>query len=139
MHNYESWCRMTRKQEREEAFILIFEKQFNDSPVEDILNLAVEVRDIKPDEYIKNTFFGVYSNIGDIDRIISDNAVGWSINRLSKTALAVLRLSIYEMIYNDEIPTAVSINEAVEILKKYATKQDASYVNGILSTVSKSL
>ena len=139
MHNYESWCRMTRKQEREEEFILIFEKQFNDSPVEDILNLAVEVRDIKPDEYIKNTFFGVYSNIGDIDRIISDNAVGWSINRLSKTALAVLRLSIYEMIYNDEIPTAVSINEAVEILKKYATKQDASYVNGILSTVSKSL
>lgn len=139
MYNYESWCRMTRKQAREEAFILIFEKQFNDSPLEDILDLAVEVRDIKPDDYIKDTFFGVYSNIGDIDRIISDNAVGWSINRLSKTALAVLRLSVYEMKYIEEIPVAVSINEAVEILKKYATKQDASYVNGILSTVSKTL
>ena len=130
---------MTRKQAREEAFILIFEKQFNDSPLEDILDLAVEVRDIKPDDYIKDTFFGVYSNIGDIDKIISDNAVGWSINRLSKTALAVLRLSVYEMKFVSEIPVAVSINEAVEILKKYATKQDASYVNGILSTVSKSL
>ncbi len=130
---------MTRRQAREEAFILIFEKQFNDSPLEEILELAVEVRDIKPDDYIKNTFFGVYENVDSIDKIISDNAVGWSINRLSKTALAVLRLSVYEIMFLDEIPNAVSINEAVEILKKYATKQDASYVNGILSTVAKSI
>ena len=129
---------MTRRQAREEAFILIFEKQFNDSPLDEILDLAVEVRDIEPDDYIKNTFFGVYDNIGQIDSIISENAVGWSINRLSKTALAVLRLSVYEIKFVEEIPTAVSINEAVEILKKYATGQDASYVNGILSTVAKS-
>ncbi|MBO4693272.1 MAG: transcription antitermination factor NusB [Clostridia bacterium] len=129
---------MTRRQAREEAFILIFEKQFNDSPLNDILELAVEVRDIKPDDYVKNAFFGVYDNIEQIDKIISDNAVGWSINRLSKTALAVLRLSVYEIKFMEEIPVAVSINEAVEILKKYATKQDASYVNGILSTVAKS-
>ena len=125
---------MTRRQAREEAFILVFEKQFNDSPLEDILNLAVEVRDIKPDDYIKDAFFGVYSNLDDIDKIISDCAVGWSIGRISKTALAVLRLSIYEMKYISEIPVAVSINEAVEILKKYATKEDAKYVNGILSS-----
>ena len=125
---------MTRRQAREEAFILVFEKQFNDSPLEDILDLAVEVRDIKPDDYIKDAFFGVYSNLEEIDRIISDCAVGWSIGRISKTALAVLRLSIYEMKYISEIPVAVSINEAVEILKKYATKEDAKYVNGILST-----
>lgn len=139
MHNYESWCLMTRRQAREEAFILIFEKQFNDSPLDEILDLAVQVRDIKPDDYIKNTFFGVYDNVESIDKIISDNAVGWSINRLSKTALAVLRLSVYEIKFIDEIPAAVSINEAVEILKKYATKQDASFVNGILSTVAKSV
>ena len=125
---------MTRRQAREEAFILVFEKQFNDSPLEDILNLAVEVRDIKPDDYIKDAFFGVYSNLESIDRIISDCAVGWSISRISKTALAVLRLAVYEMKYISEIPVAVSINEAVEILKKYATKEDAKYVNGILST-----
>ena len=125
---------MTRRQAREEAFILVFEKQFNDSPLEDILNLAVEVRDIKPDDYIKDAFFGVYSNLDDIDKIISDCAVGWSIGRISKTALAVLRLSIYEMKYISEIPVAVSINEAVEILKKYATKEEAKYLNGILSS-----
>ena len=126
---------MTRRQAREEAFILIFEKQFNDSSLDDILELAIEVRDIKPDDYIKNAFFGVYDKLVDIDAIISENASGWDIGRLSKTALAVLRLAVFEMKYMDDIPVAVSINEAVEILKKYATVKDAKYVNGILSTV----
>lgn len=128
---------MTRRQAREEAFILIFEKQFNDSPLAEILELAVQVRNFEPDEYIKKTFFGVYDNVEELDSIISDNAIGWSINRISKTALAVLRLSIFEILYCDDIDTAVSINEAVEILKKYATDSDAKYVNGILSSVEK--
>lgn len=128
---------MTRKQAREEAFILIFEKEFNDDALADILSLAEEVRDIKADEYVKKVFFGVFENVEDIDNTISQNAVGWSINRITKTALAVLRLAIYEMKYYEEIPVSVSINEAVELAKKYATKEDASFINGILSTVAK--
>lgn len=130
---------MTRKQAREEAFILIFEKLFSDCSVEEILDIAIEVRDLDADEYIKTVFFGVYSNQSDIDEIISSNSVGWKIERISKTALAVLRLSIYEIKYFDEIPVSVSINEAVELCKKYATKEDASFVNGILSTVAKNI
>lgn len=129
---------MTRKQAREEAFILIFEKELNDDSLEDILSLAEEVRDIKSDDYIKKVFFGVYENLEEIDSVISQNAVGWSINRITKTALAVLRLSIFEIKFYSEIPLSVSINEAVELTKKYATKEDASFVNGILSTVAKS-
>lgn len=128
---------MTRKQAREEAFILIFEKEFNSDSLDDILTLAKEVRDIEPDDYITNVFFGVFENIEKIDEIISTNAVGWSINRITKTALAILRLAIYEIRYFDEIPVSVSINEAVELAKKYATKEDASFINGILSTVAK--
>ena len=128
---------MTRKQAREEAFILIFEKQFNDSSVEELLELAAEVRELTPDDYIKDVFCGVFDNIAEIDSIISDTAVGWRIERISKTALSVLRLAIYEIKYVDSIPESVSINEAVEICKKYATKEDASFVNGILSTVVK--
>ena len=128
---------MTRKQAREEAFILIFEKEFNDDALEDIISLAEEVRDIKADEYVKKVFFGVFENIEKIDGIISQNAVGWSINRITKTALAVLRLALFEMEFYDEIPVSVSINEAVELAKKYATKEDASFINGILSTVAK--
>ena len=128
---------MTRKQAREEAFILIFEKEFNDDALADIISLAEEVRDIKADEYVKKVFFGVFENIEKIDGIISQNAVGWSINRITKTALAVLRLALFEMEFYDEIPVSVSINEAVELAKKYASKEDASFINGILSTVAK--
>ena len=128
---------MTRKQAREEAFILIFEKEFNDDSLEDILSLAEEVRDINTDDYIKRVFFGVYEKLSDIDDEISKNAVGWSIKRITKTALAILRLAIYEMKFFDEIPVSVSINEAVELAKKYATKEDASFINGILSTIAK--
>lgn len=130
---------MTRKQAREEAFILIFEKVFNDESVEEILELANEVRDLKADNYIKTVFGGVYENLETLDDIISQNAVGWSIERISKTALCVLRLSLFEIKFMDDIPVSVSINEAVELCKKYATKDDASFVNGILSTVAKSL
>ncbi len=128
---------MTRKQAREEAFILVFEKEFNDDSLQDVLSLAEEIREIKADEYIKNVFFGVYENVETIDEIISNNAVGWSIKRITKTALAILRLAIYEIKYYDDVPVSVSINEAVELAKKYATKEDASFINGILSTVAK--
>ena len=80
---------MTRKQAREEAFILIFEKQFNSDSLEDILECAVQVREIEPDSYIRSVFFGVYENLEELDGIISGNSVGWSIRRISKTALAV--------------------------------------------------
>lgn len=128
---------MTRKQAREEAFILIFEKQFNSDSIEDILECAVQVREIEPDSYIRSVFFGVYENLEELDGIISGNSVGWSIRRISKTALAVLRLAIYEIKYMEDIPVSVTINEAVELCKKYATKEDASFVNGILASVVK--
>lgn len=128
---------MTRKMAREEAFILIFEKAFNHSTVDEILELAADVRDLKPDDFIKTVFKGVFENIEEIDADISENAVGWKIERISKTALSVLRLAIFEIKFMDDIPEAVSVNEAVELCKKYATKEDASFVNGILSTVIK--
>ena len=130
---------MTRKQAREETFIWIFEKQFNNSSVEDILELASQVRDLKPDEYVNKVFFGVFDNLEFIDNEISQNSVGWSIERISKTALALLRLSIYEMKHMEDIPVSVSINEAVELCKKYATKEDSAFLNGILSTVAKKM
>lgn len=128
---------MTRKQAREEAFILVFEKQFNEDSLENIIELAVEVRDITPDDYINKVFFGVYEHIDELDGIISSNAIGWKIGRISKTSLAILRLAVFEIKYMEDIPQSVSINEAVELCKKYATKEDASFVNGILASVVK--
>lgn len=128
---------MTRREAREEALILVFEKQFNSDSIEDIIETAKEVRDIEPDEFILEVFKGVYDNLEFIDGVISKYSQGWSINRITKISLAVLRLAIYEMKFVDAIPVSVSINEAVELAKKYSTKEDSAYINGILSSVSK--
>lgn len=130
---------MTRKEARESAFILIFEKEINDSPAEELLELAQSCHDIEIDDYVKEVFNGVFDHLDEIDSVISRLAVSWDIKRISKTSLAVLRLAIYEINYFDSIPVSVSINEAVEIIKKYATKEDASFVNGILSSVAKEI
>lgn len=130
---------MNRRQAREEAFILIFEKQFNSADIDEILEIAGEVRDLEPDEYIKAVFKGVYENIDQIDTAISENAIGWKIGRISKVSLCILRLAIFEIKFIEDIPVSVSINEAVELAKKYATKEDASFINGILSSVEKAV
>lgn len=72
---------MTRKQAREEAFILVFEKEFNDNTVEEIFEAAAEARDLEPDGYITKVFPGVYEHREELDGIISEYSVGWSINR----------------------------------------------------------
>ncbi|MDD6479130.1 MAG: transcription antitermination factor NusB [Oscillospiraceae bacterium] len=128
---------MTRKEAREEAFILIFEKIFNDAEPAEILEIAAEVRDLVPDDYINQVFLGVYDKKEELDALIEEKAIGWKIGRISKTSLAILRLAIFEIKYIDSIPESVSINEAVELCKKYATKEDASFVNGILASVLK--
>lgn len=128
---------MTRKEARNQAFVLIFEKGINNESVEDILEAAKVCREFLEDEdgYTVKAFTGVYDNIEEIDGIISDNLSGWTINRISKVSLAVLRLAIYEIKYMDDIPESVSIDEAVELCKTYSTQDDASFVNGVLGTV----
>lgn len=130
---------MTRKEAREAAFVLIFEKQMNDYSNEELIELAVESGEFSVDDYVVNVLNGVFNNLFEIDSKIKNNLNAWSINRISKTALAVLRLSIYEILFYDSIPVSVSINEAVEITKKFATKEDASFVNGVLSSVAKQI
>ncbi len=129
---------MTRKEARNQAFMLIFEKSINGYEVEDILESAKECRDFLEDEdgYTVKVFTETFNNIEEIDAIISENlSSGWTISRISKVALAVLRLAIYEIKFMDEIPEAVSIDEAVELCKTYTSAEDASFVNGILGTV----
>lgn len=128
---------MTRKEERNEAFILIFEKQFSDATLDEIIESARESRDFSEDAdgYILNVFKGVFENTEAIDAVISDNLIGWTINRISRVSLAVLRLAIYEIKFMDDIPEAVTIDEAVELCKKYSTNEDASFVNGVLGSV----
>lgn len=131
---------MNRYKSREQAFIFIFEKIFNNEPVEELIELAREERiEDEVSEYAQRVFSGVYSNLDKIDDLINNNTNGWKFDRLAKPTLAILRLAIYEILFEDDIPINVAINEAIELSKKYCDTKDSSFINGILGTISKSI
>ena len=129
---------MTRKQEREKAFCLIFEKSFKEDTCEEILELAESLSEFELTEHIKLLFIGVFENIEFIDGIISKHLKNWTINRVSKTDLSLMRLAVYEMKFCDDIPENVTINAIVELAKIYCGEQGPSYINGVLGSISRS-
>ena len=130
---------MTRTQEREQAFFLIFEKAFNmDVDNDDIVGYAVEAGIIEPTAFSTALFKQTYEQLEKIDNVIEKYAIGWKKQRLSKVTLSVLRLAICEILLVDSVPFSVSANEAVELAKKYATAEDASFINGILGSFIRS-
>lgn len=80
---------------------------------------------------------GVAEKIAEIDETLSQSAIGYSLDRMSAVDRAVLRIAVYELLYLDETPDAVAINEAVEIVKKYSSAESGGFVNGILGSVVK--
>ncbi|MCI6771288.1 MAG: transcription antitermination factor NusB [Oscillospiraceae bacterium] len=131
---------MTRHEARETAFIILFEKLFRpDDGIDEIVSSAEESEFFQVDDFILSVTGKAGEKQDEIDGMIEKNLVGWTIKRISKVSLAVLRLAVCEILYFDDIPVSVSINEAVEITKKYSTAQDASFVNGVLGSVSKSV
>lgn len=131
---------MTRSEAREQAFIIIFEKIFdNESTIPQIIENAQEAEVIKINGFAKALLLHVENNMASIDALIEENSKDWSINRLPKVSLAILRLAIGEMLYVEDVPAGVSVNEAVELTKKYGTEKDAAFINGILGTIAKAL
>ncbi len=129
---------MTRREAREQAFVLMFEKSFRpDEAVLDIAEDAYEDEQIEKDDFALMLAKKTEDNLEDIDIYIEKYSRGWSIRRIPRVSLAILRIAICEMIYVDEVPVGVSINEAVELAKKYAGDNDGSFINGILGSVSR--
>ena len=131
---------MSRKSARETAFKTIFEVPFhnNETPVDIITYSADSNEDLKNQndtDYYKNITLKCFENIDEIDRKISDVLQGWTINRISKTDLAILRLAVCEICYVSDIPFQVSINEAVELSKKYGDDNSPAFINGVLAAL----
>lgn len=128
---------MNRSEQREQAFILIFQSMFADGVDKESLALYSEVNG-EIGEYANHLFSNVTEKTEELDEYISKFSNGWKIKRIPKVNVAILRLAIYEMKYENEVPVSVAINEAVELAKKYSGKEDASFINGILGSVSRS-
>ena len=132
--------KMTRKEARETVFSLLFETEFQkEKTPEEIYELAREDRDLAENEYVKNTYFGIQSHLSELDELISRHANGWRTDRLSRVARAIIRLCTYEMKYDAEIPLNVSLNEAVELTKKFDDPKAKAFVNGVLNAVKDEL
>ena len=132
--------RVSRYKIREQAFFLIFESLFSDTDIDEIADNAGDARDEFLCKEAIDRAKGVQDNLTVIDEKIAVNLkAGWKLSRISKVSLAILRLAVYEMLYDEEIPVSVSINEAVELAKKYSVEDDASFVNGVLGAVAQSL
>lgn len=132
--------KISRYKEREQAFLICFEKLFSDATISEISECAEESRDDNYSDFALECAKGVEDNLEEIDRIISDHlSAKWKINRISKVSLSILRLAVYEMKYVEDIPSNVSINEAVELSKKFSGEEEYKFVNGILGAVSKDI
>ncbi|XOQ48911.1 MAG: transcription antitermination factor NusB [Eubacteriales bacterium] len=130
---------MKRREAREQAFVLIFERSFSHDTTEQIIDAAGFCGDIIIDDFARRIAVGAEQNEEAIDALIEKNIRGWKMNRLSKVSLALLKMAIYEIMFEKDIPVNVSINEAINLAKKYGGADDAPYINGVLGSVVKDL
>lgn len=132
---------MSRKKARDNAFKCIYELEFEkDKNIEKILKFCYSENENKSDEikYIDIVVNGVKDNLEEIDKIILSKLKNWSMERIAKIDLAILRLAIYEIMYMKDIPVKVSANEAVELAKLYGNNDSKSFVNGVIAKVIES-
>ncbi len=130
---------MTRREAREAALGLLFEMGFrSDDNPDIILERALEMREIDINDYVKNVFYGVFENLEFIDGLLEKHSHGWKKTRISPVSRAAIRLAIYEMYFCEDVPATASINEALELVKKYDDGDKVkAFVNGVLNAVLK--
>lgn len=128
---------MTRSQQREHAFKMLFQTEFYEmEELEGQDKLYISELPVLKDEeqaFITGEVNATREKLSQIDAMIDEKASGWNIGRIGKVELTILRLAVYEMLFDDEIPQSVAINEAVELAKKYGGDDSYSFVNGVLS------
>ncbi len=131
---------MQRKLARENAFLLIFESVCkNDEDNQEIFDKAVDVRGLEYDDYVKAVYFGVAEKLEEINALTEKHFKGWKAERISPVSRAIIKLSTYEMMCMEDIPARVSINEAIELAKKFDDEKSYSFVNGVLNAVAEEL
>ena len=127
---------MNRKQERKEVFYLIFESNFHkELTVDELFKRAAEYRGLALTDYIKKSVENVFENKEEADTLIEKYLKNWKIQRLSAVTVSILRISVCEMLYNDEVPESITINEAVELAKEFDSDDMPSFINGVLGNI----
>ncbi len=130
---------MKRTQAREQAFSILFSDCFGEQSAQELVENALAAQEYENDEYSLLLINGVKDNKEKLDEVISVNLnKNWKIGRLPKTTLAILRIAIFEILFLDDVPDSVSVNEAVELAKKFGSENDYVFINGLLGSVVRS-
>ena len=134
---------MTCRECREHLVIMLFQSEFHETeelPEQMKYYMeSVAAPESEEEEYIKSKYEKTYAIKDEIDQLLEQVSEGWKVKRMSKVDLSIMRLAVYEMKYDEEIPVGVAINEAVEIAKKYGQDSSPSFVNGILAKVAEEI
>ena len=129
---------LPRREARENAFLLAFSQTFGDVPLQEALDTNNECGEERPvDVFGQRLLSAYYSHSAEVDDLIRDHLRNWTMERLPRVSLTVLRLALAEMLYGDERKPGVVINEAVELTKKYGADEDYQFVNGLLGAVAR--
>ena len=128
-----------RREVRESALLLSFETLFRNDTPEEIIESSKETEEIKADDEVVEIVSNIYEKRDELDGIISEFSDKRAVNRIPKINLAILRLAIYEALYDDKVPVNVAISEAVSLAQKYAQEPDIAFVNGVLGAFSKKI
>ena len=129
---------LPRREARENAFLLAFSQTFGDIPLAEALSNHAENDEEHPvDAFSRLLLNAYYDHSAEVDDEIRAHLRNWTMERLPRVSLTVLRLALAEMLYGEEQKTGVAINEAVELVKKYGADNDYQFVNGLLGAVAR--
>ena len=132
---------MNRRSLREQVFKILFRVEFNSAEeMEEQCRLFLEYEDMdiseKDGALITERFNAVQDKLDQIDSMINERTRGWTTERMGKVDLAILRLALFEMKFDEAIPEGVAINEAVELAKKFGQEESAGFINGVLAKLT---
>ncbi len=132
---------MSRSELREHIFKMVFRVEFNsEEEMREQEQLYFELsEDIseKEQKYISDKYNAIVEKLGEIDAILNELSTGWKTSRMNCVDLAILRVATYELRWDEDVPTGVAINEAVELAKKYSSDSGPAFINGVLAKVAK--
>ncbi|MDT0013214.1 transcription antitermination factor NusB [Listeria cossartiae] len=124
---------MKRREAREKALQALFQIELNEMSLDQAIKNIMED---EQDDYMEKLVEGVMANKAEIDAVIEPNLDNWRMDRLSKVDLSLLRVSVYEIKYLDDVPNRVSLNESIEIAKIYSDEKSSKFINGVLANIA---
>lgn len=127
----------SRRRQRRNALRILFEMDINQTSIKEVLDSKRAVGEVSPGEYTVRIVEGVDGHLRQLDGVIKKYAEGWELERMPRVDRNILRMALYELFFMEDIPTGVTIDEAVELAKEFSTVDSGKFINGVLGKVSR--